>query len=446
MQNSILIIDDDYAGLVCSKKMLNKLNPDLKIYTATNLAEGIKILGGQKISVIILDLCLEPVTGVESGFRALKTLLDLDSSLRIIVLTGHDLDEYGIRALVEGAANFLSKPVCYEHLFALVKDGIQQAELKRAYKKLLQNQKFEYAKHLVGNSNFHQDLLNSLDFACRTDQPVLITGETGTGKGYLANLIHKFSKRKNSKFVRLQPVFTNLDLVNSELFGHERGAFTGAGNERIGLFREANSGTLFLDEIDSFSPAIQVALLGVLQDKKFRPLGSNTEIESDFRLISATNQDIEKALEEKRIRQDLYFRIAHFRIHLLSLRERKEDLLEIAKFLLAKKSVSLQFSKEAENLILNYDWPGNIRELESSIESAFMQSEYRGRKIIEPDDLSFLIKDSPDILVCKDFNSQVAVFKTDLVKKTLRQNGNNYSKTSKKLGIDRGTVKRIMES
>ena len=443
--SKILFIDDDNLSLITNKKFIQKTCLDYKVFTAQNSKEASKIYKTELPNVVVLDLSLNKEEGVESGFKVLQEILSFDFSVRVIVLTGYDSNEYGVRAILNGASSYLTKPVDYYHLLALIKDGINQSNLVRKYKELKESNKSEIENYLLGSSKHNKELIDSIEFATKNDLPVLIIGESGTGKGYCAELIHKLSKRKDNSFVKLQPIFSNSDLINSELFGHKKGSFTGADIDRVGLFSEAHRGTLFLDEIDSFNFETQIAFLGVLQNKKFRMLGSNTEEESDFRLITATNQDIEQALEEKKFRQDLYFRIAHLKINLLPLRERLEDIPILANNFLIKIGNQIDLIEEsAINKLLEYNLPGNIRELESIIENAFQKAMFKGRRRITADDLLINNKNSYSLLN-GDFNQQVNYFKNSLVKAALNKNNNSQSRTAKELGIDRGTLKRILE-
>lgn len=448
MQEKILFVDDDYTALECNKSLINKFYKQALVYTASNQEQCVNILKKEIPNVIVLDLSLNSNEGVESGFNLLDEIIKINSSVRVIVLTGHSSSEYGVRAIMNGAASFLSKPVDHQHLIALIKDGVKQSSLRKEFNKIKEDSKNEIYNYIIGCSSFNEELVNSLTYASKTDQPILITGETGTGKGYCAELIHKFSARRDNKFVKLQPIFSNADLVNSELFGHVKGSFTGALTERKGLFLEANKGTLFLDEIDSFSLETQVSLLGVLQNKKFRALGSNEEKESNFRLISATNQNIESALEEKKIRQDLYFRIANLRINLLPLRERIEDLPKLSYFFIDKINEHKEgkvdnINNNAFDKLLNHNWPGNIRELESVINTAVEKAHFSARNTINENDICIIGSNSNDKVL--NFHSKVSSYKKHLVTSALTKNQNSQVKAAKSLGIDRGTLRRIIE-
>lgn len=439
MNNKVLLIDDDPQALILGERLLLQTLLNLQIFVAPNSYQATELILKEKPEVVVLDLCLEPCLGVQSGFDLLSKCLEIDSTMRVIVMTGYSEDEYGIRAIRSGAASFLGKPFSYQHLGVLIQDGIQQSKLKRAYQATVDSQKFKLARKIIGSSGFNQELTEALNFASKNNQPVLITGETGTGKGFCAELIHQFSKRAEQKFIRMQPIFSNADIVASELFGHQKGSFTGAILSRPGLFQEAHLGTLFLDEIDAFPQEIQVSLLGVLQNKKFRPIGANQEQASDFRLISASNQSLEILLEQNKFRSDLYFRIAGLQIKLAPLRERKDDLADLAEAFCGE---GFCLSTKALDKLINYDWPGNIRELENVINNAVSVLEDAGRREILPNDLRLgFASKGPKVM---NFQEKVQQFKSRLVRDALLQNSNSQTKAAQILGIDRATLRKII--
>ncbi len=439
MFSNVLLIDDDPQTLILGQRLLAQALPAVQILSAHNSEEAIKIIYSCSPEVIVLDLCLSAVAGVQSGFQLLSKCLELDSTMRVIVMTGYDDQEFGIRAIRAGAASFLSKPVSYHHLAALVSDGIAQSKLKRAYQATSDSKKSKLLKKIIGPSGFNKSLGEALNFASKSNQAVLISGETGTGKGFCAELIHQFSERAEHKLVRLQPIFSNSDIVASELFGHQKGSFTGANLNRVGLFQEANLGTLFLDEVDAFPLEVQVSLLGVLQNKKYRAIGANQEQVSDFRLISASNQSMESLLEQKKFRADLYYRIAGFQIHLIPLRERKEDIEDLAISLIGS---DFSICPKAIVKLLGYDWPGNVRELENVLRNAIQITRFAGRSEILSGDLNFCYLSSARCVL--NFQEKVQQYKGQLVKEALLQNSNSQSKAAQILGIDRATLRKIV--
>lgn len=447
---SILLVDDDQDGLLSLIRALRAAGLAATFHGAGNVNKALSIFKESKPHVAVIDLSIDEKIGVESGFSLLQELLKVDPSCRIIVLTGHGTIEYGVKCLSLGAANFLQKPADIPHLVALLKDGFSQSEIRREHARLKNEVHTKMSSFIIGVSDKMKQVLASIQYAGASNQAVLISGETGTGKGLCALAIHKFSNRNKFNFVRYQPNFSTPDLVNSDLFGHVKGAFTGANEERRGLLFEANQGTLFLDEIDELPLETQVSLLGVLQDKKFRQLGSNKEGSVDFRLVCASNQDLKKCVENGKIRKDFYHRIAHFLISVPALREHKEDLEPLALALLEKVRERgdlsvLDITKEAKQKLHSYDWPGNIRELEAQIEGAAYRAQYHGRAHIEVSDINLgLSSRSEGQVEGSTFHERVDAFKMKVIREALDRNGGNQVKAAAELGLDRSTLRRII--
>jgi DNA-binding NtrC family response regulator len=411
--------------------------------------------------VVVLDLVLNTFVGVESGFRVLKMLTSVYPNTRVIVLTGHGSSEFGVRAMSAGAAAFLQKPPDIDHLVALITDCLNQAKIRHEID-LLRNERLNsLANCLIGDSQCMRHVREQVLFAASHSQPVLITGETGTGKGECALAIHRFSARSSGRFVRYQPVTGSLDLITSELFGHSRGSFTGATGSRKGLIEEAHAGTLFLDEIDEFNIATQVALLGVLQEKKIRPIGENREIAVDFRLICASNADLAEAQQIGKLRSDFYHRLAHFVIQLKPLRERQEDIIALAQSALDKlyqrgEMRRLTLSPDACDFLLNHLWPGNVRELLATIENTAYRVSFDGKEYIRGSDISLLSSSArserkvimPGTLIeqhqRRGLKEMLDDYRSQIIKETLNRNNGNISRTALDLGLDRTSLKRLM--
>ena len=448
---NILLIDDDEDALLSLARILKTLTPNIHIQAAINPQKALDLIRETSPSVVVMDLCLDEKQGPSSGFELLQKITQQDPTIRVIVLTGYGSVEAGVKCISLGAANFLEKPPEPSHLAALIKDGITQQHLKRAFLSLKSTSSDLLSQMIIGESDQAKKIKDEIQYASQTNQPVLITGETGTGKGLAALAIHKFSKRSQRKFIRYQPTFGAHELVSSELFGHKKGAFTGAEADRTGLIEEANGGTLFLDEIDELPLEIQVTLLGVLQDKKVRRLGGNSEVEADFRLISATNQHIEEKIKDKKVRADFFHRIGHLQIHLPALRERSADipLLVEAKIrsLTEKEDVRvIGIDKEAINKLKNYSWPGNIRELEAVIEGGAYRAQYRRSNFIETKDLNIAQTNLTDShgKTPKNFQESVEDFKIQLIEESLLRHEGNQVKAARELGMERSTLRRII--
>ena len=441
LNNKVLIVDDDSLALKALSNSINRLYPDLEITTAINQEDALALLGN--ISVAIVDLSLDPSIGAQSGLDLISNILKKDSSIRVIVLTSHEASEYGIKALHAGAASFLEKPANTEHIIALIKDCISYVSLKRNFKKL---QKSSKILGLNSKSKKMQTTLEQALFASKNKLPILILGETGTGKGVLARQIHKESTLRG-KFIRFQPNFTGADLIASELFGHEKGSFTGANNERKGLIEEASKGTLFIDEVDMLPKETQVTLLNVLQEKTFRKVGSSTEKNSEFRLITASNIDKNELDKFEKLRQDFFHRIAHIIIEIPPLRQRKEDIETLSyKFmqrLIDNEGLNIQgINENAIAMLRSFPWPGNIRQLQAAIESASYKAAYKGKNFIDEEDIDIEQKNTSNIDL--SFRQKIKDYELNLVIDALEKHDNNQSKAAEMLKLDRSSFRRIL--
>ncbi|MCB0319279.1 MAG: sigma-54-dependent Fis family transcriptional regulator [Bdellovibrionales bacterium] len=296
---------------------------------------------------------------------------------------------------------------------------------------------------LTTNSEKMLETLKQIEFASSSNQPVLLMGETGVGKGVIASAIHQGSKRTKGPFLRLSPHYGSHDLISSELFGHTRGAFTGATESRIGLVEEANRGTLFLDEVDLLPNATQVNLLHTLQEGEFSRIGSSDRRYSDFRLIAATNCLKERLLSPDTLRRDFYHRIAHLVIEIPPLRERKEDILDLARLgLVTGSHIGLTFSSDVEKWLVEHEWPGNVRELLAAVSSAASRAVFRSRKVIELEDFELFLRNANTVQLTLE--DQIAEFEAKVVKSVWLRNNCNHSATARDLGIDRRRVRRAL--
>ena len=393
--NSILLVDDDKDYTQSLKRALIVKGIKENILTASTPLESIKILKSKSPNVAIVDLELDSSKGVESGYSLLKQILDEDKTCKVIILTGHSSSEYGIKAIKFGASNFLKKPADINHLIVLIKDAIEQSLMLREYENLKQdiNQK-NIENFIIGESDEIKQIRDEVLFLGRNNSPILIMGETGTGKGLIAKSIHLFGKNKDKQFVRYQPNYLSNDLTNSDFFGHKKGSFTGALEDKKGLLELSNNGTFFLDEVALLPIEIQIALLTTLQEHKIRRIGDTKEINVDFRLICATNEDINEAISDNRLRLDFYHRIAHSVIKLPPLRERKEDIKPLTLYFLnelsKKEDILIQdINKKALDKLKAHSFKGNIRELEAIIEVSAYKANFKNKRVIEEEDILF---------------------------------------------------------
>jgi DNA-binding NtrC family response regulator len=423
-----------------------------------------ELVATERPLVAVIDLCLNERVGIDSGFELLAQLRATLPEMRVLVLTGHDSQANGVRAMQLGAASFLEKPANPEHLAALIRDAIAQAELRRELEKLSRKGGAASARELCGESAAIAKLRNDVAFAAATSQPVLLLGETGTGKSLCARLIHEQSARSAKRFVHYHPNFGGGDIVQSELFGHTKGAFTGAVESRRGLVLEADGGTLFIDELDAVPKETQVLLLDLVQEQRVRAVGSDSYHQVNCRFITATNKPIDKVIAEGLVRKDLHHRIAHNVIMIPSLRERREDIPLLV-------SMVLQTIRQREGLnvfdvesrllreLQEYVWPGNIRELQGAIETGAYRAHFSGRSTVQSGDIILGSGISSNAAIESDdtaqglgqglagsFHEQVESFKRDLVQKALAASGGNQVQAALLLGVDRGTIRRLSSS
>jgi DNA-binding NtrC family response regulator len=450
----ILLIDDDAEMLQSLARALSPLIAPLTLCGAGHVDAAMQALRFERPKVVVLDLCLDERVGVDSGFSLLDEILKQSPYARVVILTGHGSLSHGVRALTSGAASFVEKPVDPAHLAALVIDAARQADVWKEYERLRRQSADSSHSQLVGMSDKMQRLRERIHFAASTNQPVLILGETGTGKGLCARILHEASSKSTGKFVHYQPNFGGGDLVQSELFGHLKGAFTGAEGVRRGLALEAHGGTLFIDELDEIPPETQVKLLDLIQERRVRALGSDTYQSVDCRFVAATNRLVPNALEEGKIRRDLYHRIAHCVLELPPLRSRMEDIPSLCDQILGdlrtREALNVfDIEGKALEVLQQQQWPGNVRELQAVVTNAAYQARYSGRSVIECEDVgrsdAVVEREATPECATGSFQEAVLAFKSKLVREALSRSGGNQLKAAIELGLDRKTLRRLAQ-
>lgn len=366
----VLVVDDDSELRVTIAEALQR--SDFEVSQACDGVEALETLRAHRADLVMLDVNMPRMSGLE----CLKKIKELDPSIIVIVMTAYSTIEDAVKAIKEGAYNYLAKPIKHHSIVEMVERALKAQEMIHHMAFSAPVVKIDSGE-FVGNSSEMQKIFGIIHKLAKVDTSVLIRGESGTGKELVARAIHYNSARKDQKLVAINCSSIAETLFESELFGHERGAFTGADQRQIGKFQYAEGGTIFLDEIGDLSPAMQVKLLRVLQERKFIPVGSNREIEMDVRLIAATNRNLEELIVKGTFREDLFYRLNVIPIFLPPLRERKDDIEKlvghfVAKFnLLHKKSIT-GVAPQTLQTLLRHNWPGNIRELENVIEHAFV--------------------------------------------------------------------------
>jgi len=369
-QAKILVVDDDKAHVTTLKVLLETWG--YKVSSASDGDEAVSIVKNKFFDLILMDIKMIKMNGIE----ALKKIKDYNPAIPIIMMTAYSSVESAVEAMKSGAYDYLIKPLDFDALKITIERALEHVNLKEENKKLKEvlGENFNF-NNIIGKSEGIKRLLEKLAMVAPSDANVLITGESGTGKELIARAIHLNSNRKDGPFVAVNCAALTETLLESELFGHEKGAFTGADRKRKGRFVRANRGTLFLDEVGEMPITIQPKLLRAIQEGEINPLGSDKIVKVDVRIIAATNRNLEEEINRGNFREDLYYRLNVVNLHIPPLRDRTEDIPILAEHFLHiyvpknKKDIK-GISAQAMDLLLKYRWPGNVRELENAIEHA----------------------------------------------------------------------------
>lgn len=439
----LLIVDDDED---LRTQMKWALTADYEVYMAEDRPSAVAIINKEQPPVVTLDLGLPPnPTGVEEGFAALEYILDEQSHTKVIIITGRGEKEHALRAVEKGAYDFFYKPIELDELKIVLKRTFHVAQLEKEQRELRQRLSGDTFEGMSGISPKMQQVFSAIRKVATTDAPVLIRGESGTGKELVARAIYRLSIRESKPFIPINCSAIPENLIESELFGHEKGTFTGAHMQRKGRFEMAEGGTLFLDEIGDLPLTLQVKLLRFLQEKKIERVGGREQIEVDARVLAATNRDLEEAMKNATFRDDLYYRLSVINISLPALRERNGDVILLAKIFLDRYSSENRkkikgFSNQALEAIEHYSWPGNVRELENRIKRAVIMSE--GKKITVEDLEMESTEGRKECMVLKDARENL---EKELILKAIARNEKNLTKAASELGVSRPTLYDLME-
>lgn len=437
-KQTLLIVEDD-IGL---QSQLRWHYEEYNVIVAENRADAIAALRKEQPAVILQDLGLPPDdTGVEEGFATLQESLAIDPNLKIVVVTGHADYDNALRAVSMGAYDFYQKPVNTDVLDLIVQRAFQMARLEQELRKKQDNEQSPL-DGVIASNPIMVNVCRSIEKLAPTNVTTLLLGESGTGKEIFAHAIHNLSPYKDNKFVAINCAAVPETLIESELFGYEKGAFTGANKQTLGKIETAQGGTLFLDEIGDMPLAAQAKLLRFLQERVIERVGGRKEIPVDVRVVCATNKDLENMVRENTFREDLYYRISEITIDIPPLRERHGDKILLARFMLEKyarehsKKVS-DFTPAAATAIEAYEWPGNIRELENKIKRAVIMTD--GKKV-DTIDLGLTEESELSInLRAVRQNAEIGAIKT-----ALAITDGNMSACAKLLGITRPTLYDLM--
>ncbi|MGE0827041.1 MAG: sigma-54-dependent transcriptional regulator [Candidatus Binatia bacterium] len=445
MKPRIMVLDDEQRMVDILTMILRR--EGYEILPCTNSHTALTALQTESYDLFVTDLKMPDVDGLEMLRRAKA----IDHELPVILLTAHATVATAIAAMREGAFDYVEKPFDNDELKTLIRRALEVTRLARENRYLRTELRSRYAVDaLVAESRVMQDVLALVRRAARSRSTVLITGESGTGKELIARSVHYHSDRVDRPFVAVNCKAFAEGVLESELFGHEKGAFTGADRAKPGVFERADGGTLFLDEIGEVTPDCQGKLLRVLQERKFQRVGGVEERTVDIRLVAATNRDLKAEVTAGRFREDLYFRLAVIPIHLPPLRDRPEDILPLARHFLAKWNVELSrgvigWAPAVEKYLVHHSWPGNVRELENAIERGVVLAQHER---IEREDL--LIDVSPDSLFeqkdVRPENLQTFLDRAaaDHVRAVLKEVDGARGEAAKRLGIERTTLYRLM--
>ena len=450
MKSNILIVDDNTNVLSALYQLLEDVSDHVTCIKQPDLIPG--ILETRQVDLIIMDMNFtRGATDGKEGIAWLRRILDDDPETVVIMITAYSEVDLAIEAIKCGATDFISKPWDNEKLLATIRSGlllsssrfrIKQLESKKDHLNTCLHSGHE---RMQGKSSQMLAVYKTITKVSSSDTNVLVLGENGTGKELIARQIHQESDRSDEVFVHVDLGSISESLFESELFGHAKGAFTDAKDDKAGRIEIASGGTLFLDEIGNLSPEMQSKLLNVLQNREIYRLGSNKPISANFRLISATNQDLRKLISQKEFREDLYYRINTIEITAPPLRERGRDVLDLAQFFLEKHShkyhkQGLGFSGKALDLIGNHSWPGNVRQLQHSIERAVLLAE---KRLIEPGD----ILPGEGGQNWKEVNRPTLLeLELMTIRESILRNRGNLSKVARELGVARSTLYNKMRS
>lgn len=445
MKPRVLIVDDDEAIRTQTKWALNQ---DYDVCLAEDRRGALDVFAATPPAVTLLDLGLPPrPNGSEEGLAILSDILAMDNTAKIIVISGQSEKRNAIEAVGAGAYDFLCKPVEMDELKLVLRRCINVLDLEREYRQLQQSRQSETFEEMLGSSPQMQSVFAFIRKVAATDVPALLLGESGTGKEMAAAAIHRCSRRKGGPFVAINCNAIPENLLESELFGHEKGAFTGAHIQRKGLLETAGGGTLFLDEIGELPSPIQVKLLRFLQEQRFQRVGGRQEIQVDTRLVAATNADLQQLIENGKFREDLYFRLAVVTIRLLPLRERGEDIVLLAREFLRRYAAqesrrNLVFAPDAVRAIERHSWPGNVRELQNRVRRAVIMAS--GSRVT-PNDLELDTAKSAATSGGTTLRQAREQVEREMIQQTLKRHAGKITSAAAELGISRPTLYELMD-
>ena len=441
MKTRILVVDDEASHLQMLEAVLS--TEGYEIHKAGDGQEAISLVEERFYDLLLMDIRMRKVGGIE----ALKEIKKISPGIPIIIMTAYASVNTAVDALKSGAYDYLTKPLDIEELKILVEKALHHRKLEQenVYLKERLGDRFDFS-NIIGHSPAMQYLFETIALVAPSEATVLIAGESGTGKELIANAIHQNSPRTNRPFIKVNCAALPETLLESELFGHEKGAFTGALARKQGRFQLAHTGSIFLDEVGEMTPTTQTKILRVLQEREFEPLGSTQTVKVDTRVIAATNKNLVEEIQQGNFREDLYYRLNVVTLQVPSLRERREDISLLAAFFLkqyAEKNRRLikGFTPRAMDLLIRHNWPGNVRELENVVERAVIMA--RGDLISQaelPDTIRGLDVEMEKAEMDLSAGRSLKEVERDMILRTLEDTGGNRTRSAEILGISRRTL------
>lgn len=450
MNKLIFIVDDEQSiSKLLSFWVKDKWGYEVELFPNS---ESMFRKMSSKPDLILLDIMLPGLDGIET----LKRIKQIDEHLPVIMLSAQGRIDVAVDSIKYGAFDYFSKPIDQQKLELALKNAIRNYDLVKEIQNLKENVKKEYSfDNIISADGKMQDVFKLVSKVLDNDITVLIYGESGTGKELIARAIHYNGRRKDKPFVVVNCASIPRELLESELFGHEKGSFTGAHQRKLGKFELAKDGTIFLDEVGELEMLLQAKLLRVIQQKEFERVGGTELIKTNVRIISATNRDLKHAVEHKQFREDLFYRLNSFPISIPPIRQRRADILVLTEFFLEEFNKKLQrnvkgFTKKALKLIYEYDWPGNVREMENTIERCMIISE---KDSLDVDDLPQHIRaadtsavlDQQSVMFTDDNIIPFEKIKEKSIRHALKVTGGNIVEAARKLQLGRATIYRLME-
>ena len=441
MQYTVLVVDDEEGIRESLKDILE--DEGYEVLIASNAEEALKLVNEASPDLVYLDIWLPDRDGIE----VLEEIKGRERTMPVVMISGHGSIELAVKATKLGAYDFLEKPLSLDRVLLTAQRAIERGNLEKNY--YLLKTKLSDRYQLVGQSEAIKRLKEEIKMVSKTNSRVLITGESGTGKELVARLIHELSPRSAQPFVEVNCAAIPQELIESELFGHEKGSFTGAYERKKGKFELADKGTLFLDEIGDMSLLTQAKVLRVIETQEFQRVGGSKNIKVDVRIIAATNKDLLEEVKKGNFREDLFFRLNVIPVHIPPLRERKEDIPLLVEYFL--KVISEEYGRakkeikdDALQLLMEHDWPGNVRELKNAVERLIIMTP---SDVITAKDISIYQRTTTkDYFSFKTLREAREAFEKDFIIRKLKENNWNISKTAEVLNIERSNLYRKLKS